>query len=85
MLVLGIGVFIILLLNLDHIRKIKSWKILITGYILLLCGWIFTVLEGFFIGKILNFLEHLSYLSSSFLMVSWTWKSGGRKKTEDKP
>jgi hypothetical protein len=84
MLVLGMGVLFLILLNLHHIRSFKSWKILLFSYSVLLCGWLFTVLEGFFLDKILNLLEHISYLLSALFMMLWTWKITARKKMEDK-
>lgn len=83
MLVLGIGVLILIFTNLDHIRRIKFWKILLSGYCILLLGWVFTVLEGFFIENFFNLLEHGSYLLSSLFIAVWAWKSTGRKNRED--
>jgi hypothetical protein len=84
MLALGIGVLFLILMNMDQIRKIRFWKILFTSYCVLLCGWLFTVLEGFILEKFLNLLEHLSYLLSSFCMAVWAWNSTGKKKMEEK-
>jgi len=84
MLILGIGVLLLILMNMDHIRRIRFWKILFTSYTVLLCGWLFTVLEGFILEKVLNLLEHASYLLSALLITSWAWKSTGPKSKEDK-
>jgi len=84
MLVLGIGVLFLILMNIDQIRKIRFWKILFTSYFVLLCGWLFTVLEGFILEKFLNLMEHMSYLLSCLCMAVWAWKYTGKKSLEEK-
>jgi hypothetical protein len=82
MLVLGIGVLFLILMNLNHVRKIKSWKIIITGYCVLLSGWLFTILEGFWLEPYLNVLEHICYATSALFLVSWVWRATGKDKEE---
>lgn len=82
MLLLGVGIFLFLLLNLSHIRHISFWKILIVSYSLLLAGWILTVLEGYFLESLLNFLEHLSYVTSSLVLAVWCFKVFGNSRKE---
>ena len=74
MLLLGVGIFLFMLLNISHIRHISFWKILIVSYCLLLTGWILTVLEGYFLESLLNLLEHLSYALSSLVLAVWCFK-----------
>ncbi|MBN2813086.1 MAG: hypothetical protein JXQ80_03355 [Bacteroidales bacterium] len=71
MLILGVGVLFFIIVNASRLKNIYSWKLLIAGYCVLLSGWIFTVLEGFFAGHILNYLEHASYLVSSVVLLVW--------------
>lgn len=82
MLLLGVGIFLFILLNISHIRHISFWKILITSYSLLLIGWILTVLEGYFLESLLNFLEHLSYVMSSLVLAVWCFKVLGNSRKE---
>jgi hypothetical protein len=84
MLILGIGVLFLIIMNLDHIRKIKSWNFLIASYCFLLAGWFFTVLEGFFLENTLNFSEHISYAASSVLLLIWCHKATQKNKQEEK-
>jgi hypothetical protein len=84
MLLMGIGVFVFLILNRFYLRKIRFWKILLAGYLVLLTGWLFTVLEGFLLEKYLNVLEHTSYTLGSILFIVWSWKFSGRARKEDK-
>jgi hypothetical protein len=83
MLILGIGVLLFIILNKVHIKKINSWKILFGGYCFLLSGWLFTVLEGFFLEQYLNLLEHICYFISLVMVVFWCWKSANRTKEEE--
>ncbi len=82
MLLLGLGIFLFMLLNISHIRHISFWKILIASYSLLLTGWILTVLEGYFLESLLNFLEHLSYVMSSLVLAIWCFKVFGNSRKE---
>jgi len=84
MLVLGIGVLFLMVMNMDHVRKIRFWKLLFASYIILLSGWFFTILEGFLLERPLNILEHASYFVSAVFIAVWTWKSTGRQKKEGK-
>ncbi|HLO57206.1 MAG TPA: hypothetical protein VK179_00540 [Bacteroidales bacterium] len=84
MLILGIGVLFLIIMNLDHIRKINSWVFLIASYCFLLTAWVFTVLEGFFLENLLNFSEHISYAVSSVLLLIWCHKATQKKKQEAK-
>jgi dolichyl-phosphate-mannose--protein O-mannosyl transferase len=83
MLILGIGVMFLIFVNLDQIKKIRSWKTLTAAYYVLLFGWVFTVLEGFFLDRFLNLLEHLSYFISAVIMIAWCWKATEKHKEED--
>lgn len=74
MLILGFGIFIFTLIYKIRIKRIPEWQLLMSGFYFLLAGWALTVLEGFFWGNLLNHLEHLSYASSSTLMLVWCWR-----------
>lgn len=78
MLVLGIGVMFLIALNRTILIRIRFWQILYIAYCVLFCGWLFTVLEGFFYEQLLNTLEHISYFISAVLLIIWVWRSTGR-------
>jgi ABC-type Na+ efflux pump permease subunit len=82
MMLLGIGVLFFILVNKDQIKRIKSWKTIIWAYYLLLFGWFFTILEGFFMQDYVNMLEHVSYLVSAFLLMIWCWRVTNTHKEE---
>ena len=74
MLILGGGVFILTLVYQMRIKRIPAWQTLISGFYILLVGWVLTVLESFFWEGPLNYLEHLCYALSSILMAVWCWR-----------
>ena len=72
--------FLLILLFMIPIRKLPILKKLTTGYSLLVASHLATVLEGFFLMQVLNFLEHLFFLLAvsyiAFLMFQNTFKEG---------
>jgi hypothetical protein len=80
MLLLGVGVLVLTMGNRSRLKRLPAWKILCAGFYVLLAGWILTVLEGFFWRGLLNYLEHMCYAGSSFLVAVWSWKVFGSKK-----
>lgn len=78
MLVLGLGVLVLALSNRDHLKRVPLFKVLFTGFCILIVSWIVTVLEDLFpedtLGNSsLNFLEHLCYAASGLLVALWCW------------
>jgi len=73
---IGIVTLIFILKNrLQLITNLPSAKILITGFSLLLGGWVFTIVEGLLWKNFLNVLEHICYTSSSIAIAVWCWKA----------
>ena len=80
MLTIGIVLIIFVYINLDRFKKIPQYKILFSSYAVVLTGWMFTVLEGFFLPQIINTLEHTCYMISSALLLYWVMKILQNKK-----
>jgi len=80
MLVLGLGVSILILRNYDRMKSLPFSKILISGFFSLVIGWVMTILEGFFLKELCNFIEHTCYFLSSMLVAIWSWKAFGKGK-----
>ena len=74
MLILGIGVLIFIHINRSKLKRIPSLKMLVLGFYMLLAGWAMTVMESFFWGVLLNYLEHIFYTIGSFFVAAWCWK-----------
>ena len=74
MLLMAIGVLIFILVNRRLIMRIRAARMLVAAFCVLLTAYVFTVLEGFFLRDLLNFLEHLCYTASSVLIALWCMK-----------
>ncbi len=74
MLLMAIGVLIFILVNRRLIMRIEAAGVLVAAFCVLLAAYVLTVLEGFFLGDLLNFLEHLCYAASSVLIALWAMK-----------
>ena len=79
MLLFGFGILVFTSINQKKLRSIPSWKYFITGFYVLLAGWVFTIVEGFFWNNFFNILEHLSYAVSSVILAAWCFKSFSSK------
>jgi len=51
-------------------RVIPNFQLFLAGFLFIAMARIFTVVEGLFLGDILNILEHLCYASSAFLFAA---------------
>ena len=74
MLILGISIIFLVFFNRQKIRRIYAWRNLLTGYYMFFGAWIFTIIEGFLLYNLMNFLEHLSYMSGSVILTVWCWR-----------
>jgi len=71
MLIMGAGVFGFVWLNYPRVKRIYAWKWLILSFYLMMAGWCFTILEGFFMSDISNYLEHICYFLSALILAYW--------------
>ena len=55
----------------SQLKIIPSSGTLIFAYGVLFAGWIFTILESFFLGSIMNILEHFCYMFSTVILAFW--------------
>ncbi len=83
MLLLGVGILVLIWVNHDRLKRIPESKILISSFCFLLAGWAMTVLEDFFFGRAVNYLEHICYTLSSVLMLIWSWRLFGKKQESE--
>ena len=59
LLLLGVGVLIFILGNRLRLEHLPASKTIIAGFYMLLAGWIMTILEGFFLEELLNFIDNI--------------------------
>jgi hypothetical protein len=72
-LLLATGVVIFILLQLDLLKQVQRWHLLITAFLLLYASLACSVIEGVIWEEGLNTIQHLcSGLSAVFLAI-WTW------------
>ena len=74
MLILGIGVMIFFTAGRVRIKELPSWRMFLLAFVVLLAGWVLTVLEGFFWLETLNLIEHICYAVSTILIAVWCWR-----------
>lgn len=82
LLILGIGVLVFVLGNRQRLQKIPASNFLLSGYYMMLAGWFLTVLEGFFLSNLINYLEHICYAASSIITSLWFLNVFGYGKVE---
>jgi hypothetical protein len=79
----GTGAMLFILLNRRRIITIPGSRWLFFSYATLFSAWTFTVIEGFLLMEVMNFLEHACYMASSILAAVWCWTVlDGREKAE---
>ncbi|MGB2661945.1 MAG: hypothetical protein WBB86_04025 [Candidatus Omnitrophota bacterium] len=77
---LGLGVLIFILANRAHLKSFPASKVLIAAFLFLFASWIFTILEGFFLENLLNYLDHICFTVGSVAVAVWCWKVFGKSK-----
>jgi len=73
MILIAICVFALTIKNRIEIKKSKNSTLLLITFYIFFSGWIFTIVEGYFLPNILNIMEHLSYLFGSISLAIWCW------------
>lgn len=83
MLLLCFGVFIFIVTKRREYKRIPYWELILTGFYMFFGAVILTVAEGFIFPVLLNILEHLLYMCSSFMILLWCWMTFQRKKEDE--
>ena len=74
-LLLGVAVLALVIYRREQIKPIRFYQLLVLSFVILFCGWLFTVVETFIWEDFFNLLEHLCYSASSIVLAIWCWKS----------
>jgi len=72
-LLLGVAVLGYVYFNRGELGQLPSPPVLFASFIILLAGWLFTVIEVFVWPNALNTLEHICYTTSSVILAWWCW------------
>ena len=83
MFLLGICVLIFTVANRFELKRLPAWKTFIAAFYTIFFSWVMTILEGFFLKEMLNYLEHIGYAISSILLALWCWQVFGSSKETD--
>ena len=73
-LILGMSVLAFFVAGRVRIKILPAWRMFLLAFLVLVAGWMLTVLEGFFLPDLLNLLEHLCYAASTILFALWCWR-----------
>jgi len=73
MLLICIGVFIFIITKRGDYKRVPHWKLILTSFYMFFGAVILTVVEEYIFKNVLNILEHLLYLCSSFIILLWCW------------
>lgn len=77
-LLLATGALIFLILQREHVKKIRAASLLTLSFYLLYAGYVFTVLEGLVWYDLCNVLEHLCNNLGIVALVAWIWRVSGK-------
>lgn len=73
MLLLCLGVFIFIITKRRECKRIPCWALILASFCMFFAAAICTVAEGVIFKVSLNILEHVFYMSSSFMLLLWAW------------
>lgn len=71
MLILTVAISIAAGVNYGYLRRIPWHSLITASFAFFAISYFFTVAEGFFLGPILNSLEHIGYAVSTALLAYW--------------
>lgn len=72
-LLFGLGTFVFAALNLGRLRSIPHGGLFLTGFCMVLPGWMATLFDQLFWGELFNAIEHVAYALAMVIFALWTW------------
>ena len=69
----GTGVALFVVINWRRISRIPGSNWIRLSFWALYTGWALTLIEGFILPEVTNFLEHACYMVSSLAAATWCW------------
>ncbi len=73
-LLIGVGVLIFIIINWKHLKAFSSRTLLLTSFIFLVTGFLFSIIELFIFPDILNVIQHAFFALSSVFLLIWMWQ-----------
>lgn len=74
MLLIGLGCLFFISSNNAKLRQVKDWKLITAGFLLMMCAWFATILEGLIWPDALNIIEHVCYTAGAIVTAIWFWR-----------
>jgi hypothetical protein len=81
-LALGVATAVLALSIRSRLKGFPLFGVFASSYIVLLAGWIFTILEDLLFREAMNMIEHFCYSASAFLLAVWCWRVFVRKESK---
>ena len=82
MMIISLIVVVQIAANVKLLRRVPNYLLLVSSFGLVAFSTLFTVAEGLVLPEVLNYLEHLSFMSATILFAVWCWCVFGSKKRE---
>ena len=82
MLIISLIVVIQVVANFQLLRRVPNHLLLLGSFALVAFSTFCTVAESVVFPEVLNYLEHLSFMSATILFAVWSWCVFGSKKRE---
>ena len=82
MLIISLAVVIQIVANFHFLKKLRGIFLILSSFTLVTLSAFCTVVEGLVFPEVLNYIEHLSFMSASILLAIWCWRVFASKKQE---
>ncbi len=71
--IVGIVTLVVILKDKKDVELLPDYRLFIFSFYLVLGGWFFTIVEGFFLHDFFNLIEHVLYATSNIFLASWCY------------
>ena len=82
MLIISLAVVIQIVANFHFLKRLPGSPLILSSFAFVALSAFCTVVEGFVFVEVLNYIEHLSFMTASILLAIWCWRVFGSKKQE---
>ena len=82
MLIISLAVVIQVAANFNFLKRLPGSYLILSSFALVALSAFCTVAESLVFPEVLNYIEHLSFMTASILLAIWCWRVFGFKKQE---
>lgn len=83
MLIISLIVVVQICASYKFLKSLPFKRLLLGSFVAVCLSAFFTVAEGFVLSEVLNYLEHLSFMTAAILIALWCGRVFGFNKQED--